>query len=162
MAWYIPAHTAPMFYLLREGHSENDSLNAVPWPTLVYVASKNSLHIAAVKVKSRPKPRSRLYHAPLMNIYDTTSVCTGSIELPSDTTVDSLPQWQKVIEQTFFTHTNHRRTLVSREKEVTDDELYGFWQSLEGVDQFPTRRLTPILCDDKQPLYLEDWINEHL
>jgi len=53
-----------------------------PQPALVWLAMDHSLSIRALKENHRPAVDTRLCVAPYWNVYDTGSVCLGSMRAP--------------------------------------------------------------------------------
>jgi len=117
---------------------------AVPWPRLLYVATPDELSVFAIKGRRRPSADTRLYHAPLMNIYDDGRVCLGSARMPARFDLSSIPDMEAIITDTLFSHTNHHYTLKKRGKgEVSNTEHIQFWRNLHKnkESKFPNTAL---------------------
>lgn len=107
LAWMVPAHVRSMYVRLN---NKTECLR-VPWPTLLFRVIKGTLAIAAVRGTRRPHPKTGLSHAPLMNIFANTNVCTGSAQLPTSWRLVDRAGYEAVIFATNFSHVNHSRTL---------------------------------------------------
>ncbi len=149
LVWYESAQVRPIYFRIGRKNQKF----TVPWPTLIFKAKGRSISVVASRFKRPPKLSEKIYHAPLMNVYQNTSVCTGSAICPDETTPASLSQWNTVIYDSNFTHTNHDHTLRQPgNKETTTPALHQFWRELRDKKTFPVRQLNPL---DKT---LEDWI----
>lgn len=144
LVWHVPARTRPMLFQIGKQRRRLQ----VPWPHLVFNVKNKSLRVAAVRTAKRPDASTVLYHAPLMNIFQDTKVCTGNAELPDDISIDQRSAWESVIFDTYFTHVNHERTLHSAHR-----DHYAFWKSLDKQPHFPKQSLVSLRTT------LEEWIN---
>jgi hypothetical protein len=134
---------------------------------LLVGVSERGLFVAALTSTRRPTERTRLFHAPLMNVNGQGHVCTGSADLPNAVTLATLPAWEAVITHTFFTHVNHSKTLhlarpsrvtaksrarqgvtrpATSSSDVSTTAHVRFWQRLarEGATRFPKEALVPM------------------
>jgi len=151
LAWYVPPRVATMFF--RFGKI-NRRL-CVPWPSLIFKVSEGRLSVVAIKTRSRPTEKTRVFHAPLMNIYASTEVCTGNIRLPDSWTVDDMSAWETVIYDTYNTHTNHSATLrLTDRKSVDDQDHFHFWRDLakQKASRFPGNVLV------SKKLSIQQWL----
>jgi len=122
----------------------------VPWPHLVVGACGPKLHVAALGGGRRPAPKTRLFHAPLMNVFHTGAVCVGNADLPESCGLESMPGWESVLTDTCFSHVNHPSTLRTTGKQGVDNkEHLDFWRGLgKGkAAAFPRESLAPLGCD---------------
>lgn len=151
LAWYVAPRVATMYF--RFGKT-NRQLR-VPWPSLVFKVSEGSLSVVAIKTSSRPTETSRVFHAPLMNIYANSEVCTGNIRLPDSWTVDDMSAWERVIYDTYNTHTNHHATLrLEGRSEIGDHDHFHFWRDLakQKASCFPNNVLV------SKKLSIQQWL----
>ena len=144
LVWLMPAAVRPMWF--KQG-DRNFSL-AVPWPhLLIGVSESGNMSVVAIK-STQIKESTPIYHAPLMNCYNSNSVCTGSAVKPQKSlSLSSINEWEAILTDTFFTHTNHGDTLNVGGKNptvVTGGHL-AFWRKLEktGARRFPNKNLQP-------------------
>jgi len=73
--------------------------------------------------------------APYWNVYDTGSVCLGSMRAPDASTVASIPQWERSFYESEFTHGNVGK--LTRHP----GGFEGLWTELAGQEEFPTESL---------------------
>jgi PRTRC genetic system protein B len=152
LVWHVPGQVRTM--LFKNG--KKITRMAVPYPSLIFKVIDNSLSVAASKFKRKPKADDILYHSPLMNVYSDSRVCVGTADCPTDSEMDSMAGWEKVIFDTIFTHTNHTHCLLNKPQASTSTEqLYAFWKSLKGDNDFPNNRLNRL-----SDLTLEEWIEK--
>lgn len=111
LAWWIPSERRPM--LVRDDAGKDHAVDVL-WPALVALVVNRKLHIAALATTERPAADTALYHAPLANTYNDTSVCTGSARLPARQSIADIATWTEVITRTWFTHDNHAYVLPKR------------------------------------------------
>ena len=139
VTWLVPARRAAMHSIDKEG--KRHALDVL-WPHLILRVVRRKLYIVAVESANRPDARTRLFAAPLPNIYSSTEVCTGSARLPRSSEVDSIAEWEGVLFRSFNTHVNHDATLKGG---ATSDELLTFWQKRVGKRTPPSARgFTPL------------------
>lgn len=149
--WYQPRQQRKMWFATG---TRKKVLN-VAWPALVFHARNNGLRIAAIAANTRPKASTRLYHAPLMNVYASGELCLGNIA-PSPCDVSGIPGWEAAVYDTLFVHTNHDQTLKHPTPPKNDNAAhYRFWKHLNDTQtrRFPRAALVP------RNETLGDWIN---
>lgn len=142
IAWTTSAQVRPMLFKMKLMPLKKIN---VPWPRLLMVANcKGKLAVAALKNGGRVNTKTRLYHAPLMNVYDNGNVCTGSAALPDECGVNQINAWESVMFDSAFSHVNNPSTLSL--DNVDSKALYRFWFSLfkNGIGKFPNENLNPL------------------
>jgi PRTRC genetic system protein B len=109
---------------------------AVPWPRLLFIATENGLKVFSIKkTRNSINMDTKLYHAPLMNIYDHGGLCFGSATHPGDLTLNTISAFEDAVFNSVFTHVNHDKTLRSKDDVSTfENEL--FWKKNEKVATF--------------------------
>ena len=133
LVFYTKGQKKTMWTRLRNQSYSFD----VYYPPLLYVVNKLklSMKVYALGSNQRPHEKTRLYHAPLMNIGSNGQVCQGTARIPEviEATQKCLDEVSSSITDTYFTHVNHHSTLRS-EKNVCSNTLLRFWQrkSKEG------------------------------
>lgn len=148
LLWWVKGKPGDMWFKVNR---ELPVRYHVPYPNLVFLAIKGKLFVCAVKGKSKPKASTRLYHAPLFNIYSNTNVCTGSGDIPSTYNFDDIKKWEDLIFATNYSHTNHNHSLKGIENTV------GFWREQQQQSKFDNTLLNPLKNHDGQPVVLEQW-----
>lgn len=128
LCWHEPPKVRPMWFV------EAGTSVSVKWPHLVFVASEQGLRVFAVTGNKRPTPETKLYHAPLMNIYDDGRLCFGSAARPDRITVDTIPEWNAAIFDSRFSHVNHQRTIKGAS---TSAEHGRWWRNRNGLNNAP-------------------------
>lgn len=153
LCWYVPGKIRPMWFAVGD---KTVRLN-VPWPNLVFLVKDGKLSVAAYKGTRRPGANTRLFHAPLSNIYAATNVCIGSATVPADMSLQSMAGWEGVIFDTRFSHVNHTATLKLLRRgqpvsSVSTTQHVAFWKKLDkagksaegAVARFPAEHLVPL------------------
>lgn len=152
LVWHVPGEVRTILYK----HGKKTTRMAVPYPSLIFKVTDNSLSIAAYKFKRKPSADDYIYHAPLANIYCDGKVCVGNAKCPDDSGLENIKGWESVIFDSEFTHTNHSQTLEQKgDKETSTEELYNFWKSLRGDKVFPANRLNRM-----NDTTLQEWLEE--
>lgn len=143
LAWTVKGSVRPMYFKLR-GSTKTVTLN-VPMPTLLFVAHAKGLSIAALSSTRRPSETTRLFHAPLMNIYSDGRVCLGSAKMPDNISIESRPAIENTIFKTNYAHTNHHNTL-NLSKKTSGKQHMAFWRKLHKskATVFPKAALKPL------------------
>lgn len=148
LTWWVRGRRRPM-WLVRYQGSKNITIKlVVPWPSLVFhVSKKRGLQIFAIRGYRRPGAQSRLYHAPLGNVYDSGVVCLGNAE-PGGLGLESIPVWEEAIFDTRFAHINHRHTLTAeacglKRDDISESAHRKFWRKLhkQCAERFPAEAL---------------------
>jgi PRTRC genetic system protein B len=124
-----------MFFGTTQGDMAGMNGAIFPQPALVWLAMDHSLSIRALKENRRPAADTKLCVAPYWNVYDTGSVCLGSMRAPDGSTVASIPQWEQSFYESEFTHGNVGR--LTRHP----GGFEGLWKELAGKEEFPTDSL---------------------
>ena len=124
LVWYAKRKLQRMWF--RVGSKPISFL--VEWPPLLFQLSKDSrsLRVFALGSDQRPSERTRLYHAPLMNISDNGLLCQGTAKLPGELSVASIAECESTVYDSQFTHTNHDHTLKGG---ASDTQHVRYWRS---------------------------------
>jgi PRTRC genetic system protein B len=129
LVWYTHSFTKRMWF--RVAGSKPTSLE-VKWPTLLFVADKNlvRLNIFSLAEDAFPSKESIVYHAPLMNINGSGSVCQGSAKLPDIISKETIQDIESTIFGSNFTHVNHPNTInLNQSKKACDNKAhFAFWR----------------------------------
>lgn len=128
LCWHEPPKVRPMWFI------EAGASVTVKWPHLVFIANESGLRVYAVSGNKRPTPDTKLYHAPLMNIYSDGWLCFGSASRPDSLAVDSIPEWNAAIFDSRFSHVNHDRTIKGA---PTSAEHARWWRNRKGLTLAP-------------------------
>lgn len=135
--WHVPGTTRKMF--LRR-HGAGVTHLTVRWPHLVFAVLRGALYLAAVAGSRRPAPDTRLYHAPLMNLYDSGLVCLGNAETGErNFSAEDTATWEAAIFDTAFSHVNHGRTFrpEADEREIDNEAHVRRWRKLAREGRAP-------------------------
>lgn len=135
IAWWTRPQKRRMFFGTTQGDMGGINSAIFPQPALVWLAMDRSLSVRALKEDRRPGPETKLCVAPYWNLYETGSVCLGSMRAPDASTVASIPQWEQSFYESEFTHGNVGR--LTRHP----GGFEGLWKELAGKEQFPVDSL---------------------
>lgn len=158
IVWIVPAQIRPMLFNITGMPMKKID---VPWPRLLMVANcKGKMAVAALKTNGRVSIKTRLYQAPLMNVYANGNVCTGSATLPNECGIKQIKSWESVMFDSAFSHVNNPSTLSlagDKDKAVDNKAHYRFWLSLskKKTDKFPNEHLNPLRYG------VEEFIEDH-
>jgi PRTRC genetic system protein B len=138
IAWWVPGAVRPMHLRNPEGQRTI----VTTWPTLVFLVEERKLYLTALSTPEHPSAETELFHAPLPNVHDTTSVCTGDALLPLSCDIPDIAGWEAVIFDTAFTHPNWQGGIVNTAAEK-DTTVQTYWQRRDqDLTPFPTPRLS--------------------
>lgn len=146
LCWYRAPTRTKQHWRTQAGRTVIDAVLS----GLVFQVVEGTLFVAAYAGGDRPDLATKLYHAPLGNVYDDTRVCVGNAMQPSAWNAETMGAWEHVLLGTNYTHPNHDRTLRAR----TDTEgLMDFWQRRRRYSTAPDAKFL-------QPLRmtLGEWI----
>lgn len=140
MLWWTPPQSRTAWFKTGERTPCGNRSGRVFYPTLLYAVIHGHLHVYAANGKTRPTEATTLFHAPLMNVWDSGKVCTGNVEFPRTATVDTLSRWEAALLDSFYTHPNHSRAVKGIKGGI--GQLYA--DMLDGKHKsFPSKHLAP-------------------
>lgn len=101
--WYSKSRYENLFF------SENLEINngKASIPALIWFANKQSLVIFAISSDRRPTEKTKLYHAPFFNIYDSGNVCMGTVDvnIKNSSSVEEFTKaWENYFFNSYFSH----------------------------------------------------------
>ncbi len=145
LVWHVPAAVRTMYLNINTRIKRLK----VPWPALVMRVDSGTLYVAALSASSRPNDKTKLYRAPLANVYHDGRVCTGDADIPGGWRIAHMKSWESVIFDTAYSHINNPVTLRlggSGNNQVNDAQHFAFWRqlALENASRFPTKALYPM------------------
>lgn len=132
-----------MWFRTRERHFAI----RVPYPAMLYKVNRlrRDLSVWALDRDSRPSLKSRLFHAPIMNIGCSGELCQGTAPIPEVLTNDCSQEVVDALIKSNFSHVNHSATLrIDGVTNVTNEIYIKFFESLQGSVDFPSKHLVPI------------------
>lgn len=116
MVWYVPSRKRSMHFRTG-GKVQHIDVN---WPSLVFrFCASGTLYVAAYAGKGAPTVTTKLYHAPIWNIYDNTRLCTGSADTTNIIGVEAMAIWEAAIYDTLFSHSNHNKVIKPKGKKTS-------------------------------------------
>ena len=133
--WWIPSHVRPMTLFHKGEYITREAC----WPTLVLLAYNRSIHLAALPEPTRPDPATPLFHAPLGNVYARNGeVCLGDCAPAQTCQFTDIPEWNRIIFESAFSHTNHPHAM-------TGQDTMSFWaRKRKKPRPVPVSALTPM------------------
>ena len=138
IVWWAPACERVMFFSDKGGDDALQKLNAkrYPHPALVFKACGTQLWVRALAESKRPTAKTKLHVAPYWNCYDDGNVCTGSMRIPREKSVEAINSWERSFFQSEFTH-----AAGSRKHIEFPGGLLAMWKTLAGEKRFLSRYL---------------------
>jgi PRTRC genetic system protein B len=137
LVWWVPAARRIMFF--GEANERARKLNGTffPQPPLVFKVRNQEMFVRALNSDSRPDANTPVKTAPYWNVaQDGGRVCLGTVRVPDDSSVDSIPLWETAFFRSEFTHPWGAARLARH-----PGGFIGLWESLRGKKKFPTRYL---------------------
>ncbi|HZC23813.1 MAG TPA: hypothetical protein VE866_10790, partial [Candidatus Binatia bacterium] len=128
------------------GNAEVKKLNGkmYPHPALVFMIHGRELFVRALAEDGRPKANTRLTYAPYWNTDAQGRVCLGSMRVPEEMSVTSLPGWENAYFASEFTHPGGAVRLTTH-----PGGFLALWPSLAARrHNFPVK----FLADSRQTL----------
>jgi PRTRC genetic system protein B len=138
--WHTKAMQTNMYFTEKLG-LPNGIANV---PPMLWVASRTSLYVYALRSNRRPTVKTRLYHAPFFNIYESGNVCLGNVDVQIGRTA-SLEEftrlWQGYFFNSYFSH------LLAGHNPIKGN-CVSLWKSLiESGKPFPLALLKPSIVN---------------
>lgn len=111
------------------------------WPTLVFKLENRTLSVAVLRSsKNRPTSDTRIYHAPLPNIYVNGNICLGTALLPKGNDIDEISE-----AYLNSTKTNFLKGMTCfRNKEIKSMSHYLKWVKEKAHDKIKVSELAPM------------------
>ncbi|ATN07250.1 PRTRC system protein B [Chryseobacterium indologenes] len=76
-------------------------------PPLLWCANRQGMKIFALDSDERPKENTPLFHAPFFNVYESGSVCMGTVDInikKSASLEEFMAQWEYYFFNSYFSH----------------------------------------------------------
>lgn len=101
--WYTKGQKVDLFFSETLGISNG----MAQVPPLLWLANKQNLVIFALASDRRPTEKTMLYHAPFFNVYDSGSVCMGTVDvnIKNSASIEEFTEaWEKYFFNSYFSH----------------------------------------------------------
>lgn len=137
LTWYRPAARARQHWRTPTGRVTLDAV----LPSLLFHVQEGVLAVAAFIGDERPTEHTRLFAAPLGNVYSDGIVCIGNCTLPSTWDPSTCKRWEAVLLDSNFSHIN----AATLRGNASTEELIAFWQKRARYRTPPAERsLAPL------------------
>lgn len=134
--WYTHAQEVPLFF--KEELSIPSGNAHIP--ALLWKATRDELHLYALKDNKPVIQKTKLYNAPFFNIHPNGSVCMGTVDVQFDRNCqmeDFISGWQQYFFNSYFSHLIGGHTAVK-------GNIVQLWQQQVTTGRpFPTEQLVP-------------------
>ncbi|AZA47043.1 PRTRC system protein B [Chryseobacterium carnipullorum] len=132
--WFTKSQERPL--LFTEQLSIPNGLANVP--PLVWCANKQGMKIFALENNQRPNAETPLFHAPFFNVYESGSVCMGTVDVNIKNSVsleEFTEKWEDYFFNSYFSH------LVNSHNPINGN-CVNLWKNLiQSKEAFPTEVL---------------------
>lgn len=101
--WYTKTRREKLFFT----ESLEIPNGAAEVPAMLWYASKQNLMVFALASDRRPTDKTALYHAPFFNMYDSGSVCMGTVNvnIKNSASVEEFTHaWESYFFNSYFSH----------------------------------------------------------
>jgi PRTRC genetic system protein B len=136
IAWWSPAQRRIMFFGGESPEATKLNGKTYPHPPLVFMIYRHELFVRALIENRRPNPETRLRNAPYWNTDGHGRVCLGSMRVPEDVNVSTIPAWENAYFASEFTHPSGAVRLTTH-----PGGFLVLWSDLVGRQRFPVRFL---------------------
>lgn len=143
--WWTPAMQRAMFFKASSWSKTTFEGHALcPVPPMIWVATERDLFMYAVNEDTRPERNTKLYQAPLFNVWSSGKVCQGSTVLPPDELRGIPMEWEKSFFSSNFTHPN----FAEKDRLIKGKDPVEFWKEMIDCPPpvFPLDRLVDVGC----------------
>ena len=162
MIWWTPPGKRPMFFEQSTYNKKTFDGGAVcPVPGLVWMLlAPKTLYVYAVKGDARPEKETKIWQAPLFNIWGRGQVCFGNTQLPGEEDALNTKAWEQTVFGSRFTHPN----FTEADRLIKGVNPVNFWKRMVAspLDAFPENRLVglPLTVGDLLELNILDRLNK--
>lgn len=153
LVWKSPPKVRPMFFELRSAEGVGAKALAkragtAIQPSLVWAVTRRRWYVWAHLHNAEAGPKTPLFQAPYLNVYDTGEICTGNAAVPREISPDTVAGFERAFYESRFTHTN-ARTLTTH-----PDGIYAAWLDLLDLQALTTSPPATFPDDWLHPLNL--------
>lgn len=144
LVWWRPPQDRHMFF---SGAGLGGPRSGIaPQPGYISVVTRSAWYLFAVRGRTRPTGRTRIYVAPWMNIWKDGKLCEGNLTRPSGDVTAAPEEWDDVFFGSAFTHFND---LADRQIVRYAEGPHKLWKDLlDGkFTRFPGEVLVPMLAN---------------
>lgn len=146
LAWWVPEQVRTAYFALSRPPEGLKALagrcsHLVPYPAHLFVATRTGLGVYALAKSERPAPDTQLLCSPVLNVFNTGSLCWGNVRRPRVPTVAAVPEYEAAVFDSWSTHPNSGQELSVTGK----GGLVRLWDDLAArkAKRFPVARLSP-------------------
>lgn len=143
IVWWTPPMKRAMFFRESSMFAKTFSGQAMcPVPAMVWLGTKTGLYVYAIRGASRPTQETKLYQAPLFNVWARGLVCQGSAQLPAPEMRNVPKEWEKTLFGSRFTHPN----FTQKNRLIEGVDPVKFWKEMieAPAEVFPEERLVGV------------------
>lgn len=139
LVWWCPSKVRPIWFQTKSVRLNRLNGASVTHPNLVFAATPQGLSVWAIAREQRPTPKTPLFHAPYLNVWESGGVCQGNVQFPRILVPSNIAQFERAFFDSNFTHANHHS--LTRHPRGHD----GFWRDLRSKrkKKVPWRWLVP-------------------
>lgn len=142
LCWYVKSQKKTMWFTEATGIASCKIM--INWPNLILTVCRDELFISAYCGSRRPSSKTKLYHAPLMNVFDNCSLCMGDSIPPKENPIACMDEWEEAVFNTRFSHINDE-TPLSKSIVQSDVTYEAFIKSMSTNDsEFIASMLKPL------------------
>lgn len=117
-------------------HYTADTFGTIP--RLIFKATKNQLSVYALKETRRPTAKTKLYYAPFFNVYESGSVCMGTVGIKvakAESLEEFIQLWETLFFNSYFSH-------LLDDYNPVKENIVSLWKDLIDTDKpFPNEQL---------------------
>lgn len=109
LIWWTPPQIRQSWFNIRNENLKNlkeKTSFPISYPGMIFIQNNNSTYVFAFKGRKKPNFSTELFHAPVLNVYDSGSVCWGNIRPPNRTDENLPEQVETWLFESWSTHTN--------------------------------------------------------
>lgn len=140
LAWYVPASKRQLWF--KNEKFGGDITANVDLPGIVFFVTANGWYVFAINTKERPTAETELMVSPFLNVWKGGNICTGNIDVPKLTDVNSYLVYEDAFFRSYFTHIN-----IHDKNELVKypGGPYKLWANLisGALKKFPVKALVP-------------------
>lgn len=130
VVWYTKAQNRQLFFT-ETLSIPNGQANV---PPLLWCANKQGMKIFALATNKRPTEKTQLLYAPFLNVYESGSVCMGSVDINikhSASLEEFTEEWENYFFNSYFSH------LVNNHNPINGN-CVNLWKNLiQSKEAFP-------------------------
>jgi len=137
LVWWCKPQKRTVFFRCKD-IAESEVNAPANLPALVFMVTKTSWYVFAIKDDQRPSANTPLYVAPFLNVWKGGKICTGNVEMPKGSMRFKPASYEAAFFDSYSTHSNQwGKGALTKYR----GGIFALWRALMKGRKFPVNSL---------------------